>query len=1039
MLQQRLTRNLYTGQTESLTMPLSRGLTQDLSASPFNTYLKTDRALDLGNLAPFTIPDLSGNANTATQYSGIYVSTNGTTDNIDFGNVSFAEPVTSVTCKARSGTDTSVDLGIATGTIVANGLWQDVAVAANTKERIDFDGVDDFVQSTTVPDIASSTVTITLEYTANEAQFIELQSAGAFHLVGTLNSTVGGSNDLVVGSHNSDNPSSGAKFRYNGLTVGDVITIVLNIDATYQITSATVNGASMTTAGSGASRQETSSKTTLRLGRRSYDAGIAYAGYFTNFSVSTDSTYDWDGTVLDATSKGWTIGGSPDTTSLGYLSEFNYVVGATFTGDLSDIALYGASGTLLHRAKLYDSADASLDGYPALDCVGGLHGTYTGCAGGSGEPDILQTAGEDFNVNTADYSGTVFVPKDEYNFDEDANVVINESATTFASVDSNLMPVNRPVIYFPDLGDGTYFTFYAEADQATGELMCKYGSSLNYLASTDTGSGANLDTGQNNGKSWSLQAGYVGGTPYIYCLREDPDESGTEYLHRWEATTSGLSSLVTETSVIGVIGSPFMNNLQSAPSSLSSDLTDLFSGRRGPTGINQFGSYGTLPTDGRSGEFGLTTSYFPEFIGAFELSDGYIALTAQNGESGTPTNFNLSEAVKTNLGDAWGTFTDVSPSGFSARYSLNESHWGQVAICQFQDGSLFFANIGNGGGGSDGDYGAVQIATRSNTKAGSWSVRSTDALGSDDAYGIFAAPLGSETVVLGYCKRSVGAKSATIHYRIVDIHGSISNERELVTLSSGDFSRASWGISASSEWSSATDLNVIPLSIEIETAPSTYARNDYLFSVTYLNLVVDVLGNAIVNPRPNERVLNLTTGTGYATVTDSASLDLTTEATWELWPDFQSTGLPKIILSKNDTGGNNRSWAIGVENSVAGNNTLNVSFGDPADGTFEARLDWAITEEVACYHIIYDGSLTVTARCKLYKNGVLVALSGSTANPPASLRQNNIPVIVGGIYIAGVISDIFDDQLGDIRIYNRALTADEVLKNYQARKSAYGL
>jgi hypothetical protein len=361
-----------------------------LKSSLIFTYVKTDQALDLGDLAPFTIPDLSGNANTATLYSGIYVSTNGTTDNIDFGNVSFAEPVTSVTCKARSGTDTSVDLGIATGTIVANGLWQDVAVV-NTKERIDFDGVDDFVQSTTVPDIASSTVTITLEYTANQAQFIELQSAGAFHLVGTLNSTLNGSNDLVVASDNSNTPNNGAIFRYNGLTVGDVITIVLNIDATYQITSATVNGASMTTAGSGDSRQEASSKTTLRFGRRT-DNAYAYAGYFTNFSVSTDSTYDWDGTVLDATSKGWTISGSPNTT-VGYGSGFNYVVGSTFTGDLSDIALYGASGTLLHRAKLYDSADASLDGYPALDCVGGFHGTYTGCASGSGEGVDADVAG----------------------------------------------------------------------------------------------------------------------------------------------------------------------------------------------------------------------------------------------------------------------------------------------------------------------------------------------------------------------------------------------------------------------------------------------------------------------------------------------------------------------------------------------------------------------------------------------------------------------------------------------------------------------
>jgi hypothetical protein len=201
----------------------------------------------------------------------------------------------------------------------------------------------------------------------------------------------------------------------------------------------------------------------------------------------------------------------------------------------------------------------------------------------------------------------------------------------------------------------------------------------------------------------------------------------------------------------------------------------------------------------------------------------------------------------------------------------------------------------------------------------------------------------------------------------------------------------------------------------------------------------DALGNAIENPRPNDRVLNLTTGTGYATIADSASLDLTTAATWEVWPDFRSTGSERYILSKYDTGGNNRSWAIGVENPVAGSNRLNASFGDPANGTFEARLDWAITEGVACYHIIYDGALTGTARCKLYKNGVLVALSGSVANPPASLYQNNTPVLVGGVYIGGVVSSIFDEQLGDIRIYNRVLTADEILKNYNARKSAYGL
>jgi hypothetical protein len=242
--------------------------------------------------------------------------------------------------RSSGGTESFTAAEVADGTLEA---W----VSEDTTQYIQFDGVDDFVQSTTVPDIASSTVTITLEYTANEAQFIELQSAGAFHLVGTLNSTLGGSNDLVVASDNSDSPSSGTTFRYNGLTVGDFITIVLNIDATYQITSATVNGASMTTAGSGSSRQETSSKTTLRFGRRTA-GGFAYAGYFTNFSVSTDSTYDWDGTEAGAISNGWTVNGSPTSTLLndGFVTQWY---------DQSGNDNHATQGTAASQPKIVDA------------------------------------------------------------------------------------------------------------------------------------------------------------------------------------------------------------------------------------------------------------------------------------------------------------------------------------------------------------------------------------------------------------------------------------------------------------------------------------------------------------------------------------------------------------------------------------------------------------------------------------------------------------------------------------------------------------
>jgi hypothetical protein len=187
------------------------------------TYVKTDRALDLGNLEPFTIPDLSGNANTATLYTGIYVSTNGTTDKAINADCS--------------------DLG-----------------------------------------------------------------SGSYKISGKVRTT-------------------------NGLAAW------LQIAAEYR---ASVN-------------------------------------------TTANQWVDFESSVLTSTA-------------------FSVVVGfGEFDGDekysaadWSDIRLQKQVGldwvTVAHW-KLYDSADASLDGYPALDCVGGFHGAHVGCASGSGEGVDADVAG----------------------------------------------------------------------------------------------------------------------------------------------------------------------------------------------------------------------------------------------------------------------------------------------------------------------------------------------------------------------------------------------------------------------------------------------------------------------------------------------------------------------------------------------------------------------------------------------------------------------------------------------------------------------
>jgi hypothetical protein len=212
-----------------------------LKSSLIFTYVKTDQAFDLGNLEPFTIPDLSGNANTATLYTGIYVSTNGTTDK---------------------------------------------AIGANATAL----------------------------------------GSGNYYLSGKIKPA-----------------GTTAKTTMNGSTASNLTGLTAGVWQDFQ---------------------------------------TATASAITPSSINLG----WDGTAFNATVDNW-----------------------------SDVKLHDASDdSVVARWKLYDSADASLDGYPALDCVGGYHGAHVGCAGGASEASILQTAGEDFNINTTTYVGkTVYVAQSE--------------------------------------------------------------------------------------------------------------------------------------------------------------------------------------------------------------------------------------------------------------------------------------------------------------------------------------------------------------------------------------------------------------------------------------------------------------------------------------------------------------------------------------------------------------------------------------------------------------------------------------------------
>jgi hypothetical protein len=193
----------------------------------------------------------------------------------------------------------------------------------------------------------------------------------------------------------------------------------------------------------------------------------------------------------------------------------------------------------------------------------------------------------------------------------------------------------------------------------------------------------------------------------------------------------------------------------------------------------------------------------------------------------------------------------------------------------------------------------------------------------------------------------------------------------------------------------------------------------------------DALGNAIENPRPNERVLNLTAGTGYAEIADSASLVLTNAATWEMWGNFYELfSSSESLLSKWSTAAiAQRSWIVNGNNGAELNR---VRLGISANGVTVAWNGYLeVPDSVSSLIFTYNGTIVAG-----YVNGSSVTVTTTFGSIPASMNVGTAPLSIGTDNDSGTM---LLRQIGDIRIYDRALTADEVLKNYQARKSAYGL
>lgn len=202
--------------------------------------------------------------------------------------------------------------------------------------------------------------------------------------------------------------------------------------------------------------------------------------------------------------------------------------------------------------------------------------------------------------------------------------------------------------------------------------------------------------------------------------------------------------------------------------------------------------------------------------------------------------------------------------------------------------------------------------------------------------------------------------------------------------------------------------------------------------------ILDMSGNGL-----NGNLSNITYTDPYfvyngtssqVSVTDNTLLEPGTgDWTMEVWfntTEFK-TGSAGVLLGKFDPGGGSQD----VSYSVRTNNTgsLYAQIGDGAGGyinstTYQTSLNtWA--------QVTYVWKNVAANSLETYINGSSI---GSVAHSLAQILNTTANLYIGS-YNGGEYSQWFNGKIGIVRMYNRALSGTEVLQNYNANKSIYGL
>jgi hypothetical protein len=152
--------------------------------------------------------------------------------------------------------------------------------------------------------------------------------------------------------------------------------------------------------------------------------------------------------------------------------------------------------------------------------------------------------------------------------------------------------------------------------------------------------------------------------------------------------------------------------------------------------------------------------------------------------------------------------------------------------------------------------------------------------------------------------------------------------------------------------------------------------------------------------------------------------------TIEFWVNHSViAGASRVLIGKTD-GGNAADWGYGIRTASNGNTFMEIG-----NGTTSITTPTSALSINTWYQVVGVWTNVASNSLALYINGSLV---GSNSHSFTSIKNTTSPLYTGS-FNGGQFSQWFNGRMGVVRMYNSALTGSQVLQNFNADKSKYGL